>query len=213
MEFESANGKTRINRRGSLLVTTEDSISKEGWHALNWLLSSSIGLPGAGKFPLRHFPCALPSLSLSLSLAPAIARNSHRLDICAFPLHPFSRAAVAVSSPPPPPRGLREIPEFRASVAPPPPSRRAKSFFKLRLDGSESETGRQRGKKLSRREPLGLFPTSSAVQTRCTTNAPPTFDGFPISAFPTVQIFRGIWLSLPSRLSPIGGRNSHRDSH
>lgn len=82
----SSTRRSDVNRdegnrryRRAVYSTREDSISKEGWHTLNWLLSSSIGLPGAGEFPLRHFPCAHPP---PLRVPP---RETHTTDIYVSP--------------------------------------------------------------------------------------------------------------------------------
>lgn len=115
-------------------------------------------------FPLRHFPSAshLPPPVPAVGLSDR-TRTIHVFSPSSLPV--FTAIYYCLSSLPPSHRP-RRIPEFRAFVTPPSPSLGAKSFFKPRLAVRRSERYRQGGKKLSKREPLGLFPTSSAMQTR-----------------------------------------------
>ena len=142
-----------------------------------------------------------------------------------FPFIPSQTVRDTVSRlppppPPPPPRGLVK---FRNSARPwlhLSPSRSAKSFFKLRLAAGRSETVRQRGKKRSRREPLGLFPTSSVVQTRRMPKPRPLSTGSPSTLFRRHR-FSGEYGSLPFSLSfsldrasrDREGETSRRNSH
>lgn len=159
--------------------------------------------PEQASFPFATFPARTLPLS-------AFHRAKHIRPIYMFPLHPFPyHPRHCLSSSSPAAARTREIPEFRASVAPPPPSQSAKSFFKLRLAAVRSETERQRGKKRSRREPLGLFPTSSAVQTRRTPKPRPLSTGSPSTLFHCHRFSGGIWLSL---LEPLETRREKRST-
>lgn len=159
--------------------------------------------PEQASFPFATFPARTLPLS-------AFRRAKHTRPIYMFPLHPFPyHPRHCLSSSSPATARTREIPEFRASVAPPPPSQSAKSFFKLRLAAVRSETERQRGKKRSRREPLGLFPTSSAVQTRRTPKPRPLSTGSPSTLFRCHRFSGGIWLSL---LEPLETRREKRSA-
>ena len=179
--------------------------------------------PEQASFPFATFPAR--TLPLSARRRVKLTRTIHT----DFPFIPSRTVRDTVSRlppppPPPPPRGLVK---FRNSARPwlhLPPSRSAKSFFKLRLAAGRSETVRQRGKKRSRREPLGLFPTSSAVQTRRMPKPRPLSTGSPSTLFRRHR-FSGeygslsLYLSLSLSLSldrtsrDRAGETSRRDSH